>query len=90
MSLENYLEIESSPDRTKYIGFPPFDQLRSEAPFIIEVEILNDADMLEFSKIMGDSKIVERGVRSAKSIWYPKLERKERGSSNLYCWVEVD
>lgn len=79
---------EKIVDNTGYLGMPPYIQEAFEAPYIIEVCLMDDTDMKKFSDLIGIDSIVEVGIRSAKSIWFPKLARGERGSSAKYLWVE--
>jgi hypothetical protein len=75
-------------DLTGYIGFPPFEQNYFEAPFVIQINLPTLEDVNKFNELLGCSVPTEHNKLSVKSIWFPELEKGERGSSMQYIWVE--
>lgn len=82
--------LGESEDMTGYLGFPPYEQNMFQPPYTVEVQLLTEKDQTEFTKLIGHTLPIGVGERSATSIWFPALENGERGSNNLYCWVEVE
>jgi len=77
-------------NRIGYLGFPPYEQEAFEAPYVVEVCMQTEADMKKFCELTGIESILENGIRSAKSIWFPRLDPGERGSNALFVWIEED
>jgi hypothetical protein len=81
---------ESQDQLSAYLGFPPYFQPNLEAPYIVEIQLETDKDVEEYVKLTGYDTLLDEGKRSVKSVWYPALEKGERGSNAQYIWVEED
>lgn len=79
-------------DKTGYVGMPPYYQPQLDALYTIEIQLETEEDVKEFVNIVGEDydTLLESGLRSVKSYWYPALEKGERGSNGQYIWVEED
>lgn len=71
--------IGESEDRTGYLGFPEYFQPHFEAPYVVEVHLETEEDLNKLVELVGCDTLLDAGKRSVKSIWYPPLERGERG-----------
>lgn len=88
-TLDHALDV--GEDKTEYLGFPPFEQKYTEAPYRIELHLETEEDLKEFVKrVEGFKTLLYAGKQSIKSYWYPELESGERGSSVKYVWVEEE
>jgi len=85
----NLLELLVEKKSTGYIGFPEYEQKMFEAPYIVEIQLETEDDVKAFVDLVGFETLLNGGVRSAKSFWYPELERGERGSNANYIWVDA-
>ena len=82
--------FEEEEDRTGYIGFPPFIQRNTEAPYIVDVNLSTTGDIIKFNELLDLNVPLSLNKCAINSKWYPELERGERGSSLRYMWCEVD
>lgn len=81
---------EDLSDRTAYLGFPPYHQPHFEAPYIVEVHLPTKEDVDKFNELTALDVPLSMLKISVKSTWFPELETGERGSNNLYVWVEEE
>ena len=80
---------ENKIDPTGYHGFPEYEQKMFDAPYTVEIQLLTEEDCKKFSKLIELDEPITKGIRSAKSMWYPSLGNGERGSCKTYIWVNA-
>lgn len=85
-TLDDFIDIESvdnNPDWKKHwTGMPEFIQ-EANAPYkLINVRFRNEADYLEFAKLIGQNL-----TEKTKSIWYPELDKS---GNSLKRWIEEE
>lgn len=88
-NLYGLLGIEEEIDALTYTDVPEFEQKKKAAYRSVIVHVRNEddlkklADFLEQPNILNDAK-----GRWDKSVWYPALQRGERGQNSLIVWMD--
>lgn len=85
--------LDTQDSRIGYLGFPPYEQDYLEAPYVVIIQMEDPKSVAAFVELLGDDyeTLLDEGKRSAKSFWYPALERGARGGGgNKNIWIEDD
>lgn len=88
---ENLFSIlGADTDIPVWSGMPNHVQNQAEAEYVLCVNIETEKDLHDFADLIDQPQIKNKTKTNVKSIWYPKLERGERGSCAQYCWISTE
>ena len=88
-NLYGLLGIEEEVDALSYTDVPAFEQKKKDAFRSVIVHVRNREDLEKLAAFLEQPAILQDAKgRWDKSVWYPALQRGERGQNSLIAWMD--